>query len=88
MPSALLTYSSRNPETLTGPRISPRASPWPRVMDRYRVALAKEPNLGHDRLVTINGLVDMVAKIAGKRIRKRYDMTRRSRRASADGTPI
>jgi nucleoside-diphosphate-sugar epimerase len=37
----------------------------------------REPlNLGSDRLVTINELVDIVAKIAGKRIEKRYDATR------------
>jgi nucleoside-diphosphate-sugar epimerase len=33
-------------------------------------------NLGQDRLVTINELVDMVAKIAGKRITKRYDVSK------------
>jgi len=33
-------------------------------------------NLGQDRMVTINQLVDMVAKIAGKKIRKRYDLTK------------
>jgi nucleoside-diphosphate-sugar epimerase len=55
-------------------------------MDRYRVALAKEPNLGQDRLVTSNELVDMVAKIAGSE--SPSDMIRRRRRASADGTPI
>lgn len=30
-------------------------------------------NLGSDELVTIDGLVDLVAEIAGKRIRKRHD---------------
>src|SRR5205814_3224055 len=30
-------------------------------------------NLGQDRLISINGLVDIVARIAGKKIRKRYD---------------
>lgn len=35
----------------------------------------REPlNLGQDRMVSINQLVDMVAEIAGKRIRKRYDL--------------
>jgi len=35
----------------------------------------REPlNLGQDRLISINGLVDMVAEIAGKRIRKRYNL--------------
>ena len=33
-------------------------------------------NLGQDRMISINGLVDMVAKIAGKRIGKRYDLTK------------
>jgi UDP-glucose 4-epimerase len=80
MTSAVLTHSSRDPEKLTGPRSTPRAfsmAPGSSTdTDRYRVALAKESNLGQDRLVTINELVDMVAKIAGKRIRKRYDTTK------------
>lgn len=33
-------------------------------------------NLGQDRMVTINQLVDIVAKIAGKRIGKRYNPTK------------
>jgi nucleoside-diphosphate-sugar epimerase len=33
-------------------------------------------NLGQDRMVTIDELVDMVAVIAGKRIEKRHDVTR------------
>lgn len=33
-------------------------------------------NLGTDRMVTINQLVDMVAKIAAKKISKRYDLTK------------
>ena len=33
-------------------------------------------NLGQDRMVSINELVDMVAEIAGKRIGKRYDETK------------
>ena len=33
-------------------------------------------NLGTDELVTVNGLVDMVAKIAGKRIGKRHDLSK------------
>jgi nucleoside-diphosphate-sugar epimerase len=33
-------------------------------------------NLGTDRLVTINELVDIVAAIAGKRIHKAYDLTK------------
>jgi len=31
-------------------------------------------NLGTDELVTINGLVDMIANIAGKRIKKRHNL--------------
>ena len=37
----------------------------------YREAL----NLGTDELVTINGLVDMVSEIAGKRLIKRHNLT-------------
>ncbi|MBI4699223.1 MAG: NAD-dependent epimerase/dehydratase family protein [Nitrospirae bacterium] len=33
-------------------------------------------NLGQDRMITINELVDMVAKIAGKKIRKKYDLSK------------
>jgi nucleoside-diphosphate-sugar epimerase len=36
-------------------------------------AFADPLNLGQDRMITVNGLVDIVAGIAGKRIRKRYD---------------
>jgi GDP-D-mannose 3',5'-epimerase len=37
----------------------------------------REPlNLGSDRLVTINELVDLVAKIASKNIRRRHDLTK------------
>jgi nucleoside-diphosphate-sugar epimerase len=37
----------------------------------------REPiNLGQDRMISINELVDMVAKIAGKRIGKNYDVTK------------
>jgi GDP-D-mannose 3',5'-epimerase len=37
----------------------------------------REPlNLGQDRMISINELVDMVARIAGKTIRKRYDLTK------------
>src|SRR5579859_2820922 len=43
-----------------------------RIMaSEYRDAL----NLGTDELVTINQLVDMVAKIAGKRIRKQHNLS-------------
>jgi nucleoside-diphosphate-sugar epimerase len=38
----------------------------------YRAPL----NLGTDRMVTINQLVDIVANIAGKRVLKRYDLTK------------
>jgi len=33
-------------------------------------------NMGQDRLISVNQLVDMVAGIAGKRIGKRYDLTK------------
>ena len=37
----------------------------------------REPiNLGQDRMISINKLVDIVSKIAGKRIGKRYDLTK------------
>lgn len=37
----------------------------------------REPiNLGQDRMISINELVDIVAKIAGKKISKRYDLTK------------
>lgn len=37
----------------------------------------REPiNLGQDRMISINELVDMVSKIAGKRIGKDYDITK------------
>ena len=37
----------------------------------------REPlNLGQDRMLTINELVDRVAAIAGKRIGKRHDLAR------------
>ena len=37
----------------------------------------REPiNLGQDRMISINELVDIVSKIAGKRINKRYDTTK------------
>ena len=32
-------------------------------------------NLGTDELITINGLVDLIARIAGKRIKKRHNLT-------------
>lgn len=33
-------------------------------------------NLGQDRMISVNELVDMVAQIAGKRIGKQYDLTK------------
>ena len=37
----------------------------------------REPiNLGQDRMISINELVDMVSKIAGKKIGKEYDLTK------------
>ena len=37
----------------------------------------REPiNLGQDRMISVNELVSIVAKIAGKRIGKRYDLTK------------
>lgn len=33
-------------------------------------------NIGSDRLVTINQLIDIVAKIAGKTLKKKYDLTK------------
>lgn len=33
-------------------------------------------NLGQDRMITVNELVDIVANIAGKKITKRYDLTK------------
>ncbi|PJE69710.1 MAG: hypothetical protein COU98_00550 [Candidatus Staskawiczbacteria bacterium CG10_big_fil_rev_8_21_14_0_10_38_10] len=35
----------------------------------------KEPlNIGSDRLVTINEMIDIIAKIAGKKIEKKYQL--------------
>jgi nucleoside-diphosphate-sugar epimerase len=45
----------------------------------YRLMRSDYPhplNLGQDRMVTINELVDMVANIAGKRISKRHDLSK------------
>ncbi len=45
----------------------------------YRLMMSahRDPiNLGQDRLISINDLVDIVAGIAGKRIRKRYDRSK------------
>jgi nucleoside-diphosphate-sugar epimerase len=45
----------------------------------YRITHSncREPlNLGTDVLISINGLVDLIARIAGKRIRKRHDTSK------------
>ena len=45
----------------------------------YRIMRSDYPhplNLGTDELVTINGLVDMVAEAAGKRVTKRHDLSK------------
>lgn len=45
----------------------------------YRLMQSDFPgpiNLGQDRLVTIDTLVDMIANIAGKKITKRYDLSK------------
>jgi nucleoside-diphosphate-sugar epimerase len=37
----------------------------------------REPlNLGQDRMISVNELVDIVASVAGKKIGKRYDLTK------------
>jgi GDP-D-mannose 3', 5'-epimerase len=46
------------------------------VLRLMRSAHREPLNVGQDRLVTVNGLVDMVAAIAGKRLHKRWDRTR------------
>jgi len=48
------------------------------VIGIHRLMLSeyREPlNLGQDRMISINQLVDIVAAIAGKRIRKRYNLS-------------
>jgi nucleoside-diphosphate-sugar epimerase len=42
------------------------------MQSEYRQPL----NLGQDRLISINELVDIVANIAGKKIRKKYDLSK------------
>ncbi len=45
----------------------------------YRIMQSDYPhplNLGSDEMITIDELVDLVAEIAGKKIRKRYDLTK------------
>ncbi len=45
-------------------------------IDRLMRSEIRDPlNLGQDRMISINQLVDLVAGIAGKRISKRYDLT-------------
>ena len=47
----------------------------------------REPiNLGSDELVTINELVDIVEEIAGVKLERRYDLTRRRACAAATAT--
>jgi GDP-D-mannose 3',5'-epimerase len=44
---------------------------------RLMASSYREPlNLGTDRLISINGLVDLVSQIAGKRLVKRHDLTK------------
>jgi nucleoside-diphosphate-sugar epimerase len=46
-------------------------------IDRLMHSDHREPlNLGQDRMISVNELVDIVAKVAGKTIRKRYDVTK------------
>jgi len=46
-------------------------------LQRLMASEYREPlNLGNDQLVTINELVDLVANAAGKRIRKRHDLSK------------
>ena len=45
----------------------------------YRLMRSDYPhplNLGQDRLISINGLVDMVSKIAGKTVHRQHDLTK------------
>jgi GDP-D-mannose 3',5'-epimerase len=45
----------------------------------YRLMMSghRDPiNLGQDRLISINELVDIVATVAGKRVRRRHDLTK------------
>jgi nucleoside-diphosphate-sugar epimerase len=51
----------------------------------------REPiNIGSDRLVSINELIDIVSKIAGKKIKKRYDTSKPQgvRGRNSDNTKI
>ncbi len=45
----------------------------------YRLMRSDYPhplNLGQDRLISINGLVDLVSKIAGKTVHREHDLTK------------
>jgi nucleoside-diphosphate-sugar epimerase len=45
----------------------------------YRLMRSDYPhplNLGQDRLISINGLVDMVSKIAGKTVHRAHDLSK------------
>ncbi len=46
------------------------------IIQLMRSDYAQPLNIGDDRLVTINELVDIVAVAAGKRIRRRHDLTK------------
>ena len=52
--------------------------------------IRKPINIGSDRLVSINELIDIVSKIAGKRIKKRYDTSKPQgvRGRNSDNTKI
>lgn len=58
-----------------------------RLMDS---SYAEPLNLGRDELVTINELVDITARVAGKRIQKRHDLSKPQgvRGRSSDNTKI
>ncbi len=47
-------------------------------------------NLGHDRMITINEMIDIIANIAGKKIKKRYDLSKPQgvRGRNSDNTKI
>jgi len=39
-------------------------------------AIARTAKLGHDRLVTINELINLVSDVAGKKLKKRHDLSK------------
>ena len=47
-------------------------------------------NLGHDKMVSINEMIDIIANIAGKKIKKRYDLSKPQgvRGRNSDNTKI